>query len=494
MLGLDTATSDRWREVRAALRDRDFKAALPHLEDLYDEAPNDVQVIFWLGACYANLGRLEEAKAQFKRVVRRDPNHAGAWFNLARIYGLMGRRHKMRVSLRKALKADPTHVKARRAAEKYGITVPEPATPEPDIPLDGPPVDFLAEMAAEKPVTEAHDADGTPIPQFDFGPSPDPVAAPRPAPKADDDEPLDEFGEAPVAPRQRWQITALGYGAAADLGWRYGLVLGVSIGLVSAGLVLADADWATAALTALACVFSGALAGALAGPLAAVGANLSCLVSRGLIVDVRRDVRTIELLRIEAGPWAWTVAVATLLAMLIGAGVAAVGLRYAPPVLTERLPEVTAAVDRVPGGWLGLAVATLLLTACSQGLMALLYNSVAGLLGGLMLQLRERDEAVRCVRVAAVPSLRPAVPLAWVAGLPLLLVTIALWHSEPSWLSPLVSFGVWLIGSPLAVAAGIALYNTIADHVRGVDFTLTEQVAPGAPMLHAALTTPTRWK
>lgn len=469
----DLDASALLRDARRALRLRDYPTALPLLARYCDDRPNDSRALFLLGTTLAALGRADEAKEQLKQVVRLEPSHASAWFNLARIYGQAGRRHRMRQCLRRALRADPGHAKARRAAVHYGITVPG--------------LDLEAAIAAETEEAESLiTPEPEPAPEFELDlaePSAD--AAEPPVAEEPGDE-ADDHGQ------ERWQCTTLSAWPAVDLGWRYGLLVGIAAGLVGCGLALADYGPVNALVLALVSIVAGAAAGALIGLLGSAGANLATLVSRGIIVDVRRDVRWCEILRLEAGPWAWTVAVASALALVIAA-VALVAVRAAlPDELAARLGDSLRAAGALPGGFAGLVFGGLVAVLLSQAAVALCYSGLAGWLGGVMVQVHPRDDRYRLSRFQIAASARTATVLSWLVCAPAAAVAAFALLLEPGQAILAAALG-WLVGAPLATLALMSLYNAMCNHIRGFEVRVTQQHRPGRLMLHGAMGEG-RWK
>lgn len=469
----DLDASALLRDARRALRLRDYATALPLLSRYCDDRPGDSRALFLLGTTLAALGRTDEAKEQLKQVVRLEPTHASAWFNLARIYGQAGRRHRMRQCLRRALRADPGHVKARRAAVHYGITVPG--------------LDLEAAIAAETEEAESLiTPEPEPAPEFEI----DLAEPPAEAAEAFAADQLED--EAEGHGLERWQCTTLSAWPAVDLGWRYGLLVGIAAGLVGCGLALADYGPATALLVAVVSIVAGAVAGTLTGLLGSAGANLATLVSRGVIVDVRRDVRWCEILRLEAGPWAWTVAVAAALALVVAALALGAVRAALPDEVAVRLGDSLRAAGTLPGGYAGLTFGGLAAVLLSQAVVALCYSGLAGWLGGVTVQVHPRGERYRLSRFQIATSARTATVLSWLVCAPAAVVLAFTLRLEPGQ-AMLAAAAGWLVGAPLATLALMSLYNALCNHIRGLEVRVTQQHRPGRLMLHGAMGEG-RWK
>ncbi len=80
----------------------------PDLEAAAEENPEDSEAHFDLGRAYFNSGRLEEAEAEFKRVIELDPDNAAAHHNLGVTYYQLQEPEAAILQFEKALKIDDT--------------------------------------------------------------------------------------------------------------------------------------------------------------------------------------------------------------------------------------------------------------------------------------------------------------------------------------------------------------------------------------------------
>lgn len=104
------------------LKDRE---ALPHLEQAYKEAPDNVEVGYWYGRVLYQLKKYEEAMKVLDAVVEKDPSHVEANAHLAytagrlsQIKGNLALQMKAQKHLDAALKLDPNYAPGYLA---YGI-------------------------------------------------------------------------------------------------------------------------------------------------------------------------------------------------------------------------------------------------------------------------------------------------------------------------------------------------------------------------------------
>jgi len=73
------ATSDpNWQDAMAAIDGKRFEAALAPLQTLAGSFPDNPDVMNYLGYANSQLGRYDEAKAQYAKALAIDPRHRGA--------------------------------------------------------------------------------------------------------------------------------------------------------------------------------------------------------------------------------------------------------------------------------------------------------------------------------------------------------------------------------------------------------------------------------
>jgi tetratricopeptide (TPR) repeat protein len=77
--------------------------ALPYLEALSKQAPDQAQVLYNLGVCYSELGQFDEAIIRLKRAVQLEPQYAHAWVGMGPlITGCARLRPSQRLSARRS--------------------------------------------------------------------------------------------------------------------------------------------------------------------------------------------------------------------------------------------------------------------------------------------------------------------------------------------------------------------------------------------------------
>lgn len=81
--------------------------AVPFLEAMIQESPNDVEVLYNLGIARSELGQFDEAIVRLKRAVQLQPMHARAWTGIGVAYERMGKREQSLQPFQKAVEVDP---------------------------------------------------------------------------------------------------------------------------------------------------------------------------------------------------------------------------------------------------------------------------------------------------------------------------------------------------------------------------------------------------
>lgn len=100
--------------VLSMLQGGRIQEAIPYLEAMDKESPNNSQVLYNLGLAYSELGQFDEAILRLKRAVKVDPAHAHAWTAIGVAYQRSGKRDQAIEPLEMAVKADPADGYARR--------------------------------------------------------------------------------------------------------------------------------------------------------------------------------------------------------------------------------------------------------------------------------------------------------------------------------------------------------------------------------------------
>ncbi|ADO74096.1 tetratricopeptide repeat protein [Stigmatella aurantiaca] len=129
----------RVAEGRAAYEARQYEKALEAFEAVQKERPGDPAVEFNRGDALAQLGRSEEAKAAFQRVVEsnRPDLQQKAWYNLGNLAASKGERKEALQAYRRALKLDPGDAMARHNYEVVLRNLPPPQQDGQDGGTDG---------------------------------------------------------------------------------------------------------------------------------------------------------------------------------------------------------------------------------------------------------------------------------------------------------------------------------------------------------------------
>jgi Flp pilus assembly protein TadD len=85
-----------------------IREAVPFLEALAKQKPDDVGVLYNLGIAYSELGQYDEAIIRLKRAVQLNPEHAHAWTGIGVAYQRRGMPEQALEPFRRAVEASPT--------------------------------------------------------------------------------------------------------------------------------------------------------------------------------------------------------------------------------------------------------------------------------------------------------------------------------------------------------------------------------------------------
>jgi tetratricopeptide (TPR) repeat protein len=100
--------------VLTMLESGQIREAIPFLEVMTKERPDNVGILYNLGVAYSEVEEFDEAIIRLKRVVRLVPSHAHAWTAIAVAYQRMGLHDQALEPARKAVQADPKDGYAQR--------------------------------------------------------------------------------------------------------------------------------------------------------------------------------------------------------------------------------------------------------------------------------------------------------------------------------------------------------------------------------------------
>lgn len=117
-------------ETNPDTRKEDFAHALEWYNKVLAIAPNDASIHDNLGHLYGEMGRSDDAIAEYNKAVELDPNHATTYYhNLGVILYNKGQLDAAAVALKKATDSDPTNANAWYL---YGMSLLGKATTKPD--------------------------------------------------------------------------------------------------------------------------------------------------------------------------------------------------------------------------------------------------------------------------------------------------------------------------------------------------------------------------
>lgn len=110
--------------------------ALPLLQQAVEMEPSSTAARSYLGACCAQLGRFDDAIAQFTELTNLQPNIAAHYYNLGFAYQSCGKKAEAITAYGKAVAINPAHDKAKAAldalkAENQPAPVQTTAIPTP---------------------------------------------------------------------------------------------------------------------------------------------------------------------------------------------------------------------------------------------------------------------------------------------------------------------------------------------------------------------------
>jgi tetratricopeptide (TPR) repeat protein len=127
--------ADTWERAANAETDRDKKkqeqaTSLDYYNKVMAIAPNDATLHNNLGHLYGEMGRTEDAMAEFKKAAELDPNHAANYYyNLGAILVNTGKMDDAAAALKKSTDLDPN---SSLAWYWYGMALMGKATVKPD--------------------------------------------------------------------------------------------------------------------------------------------------------------------------------------------------------------------------------------------------------------------------------------------------------------------------------------------------------------------------
>lgn len=141
-----------------ALRANDAAGADAALSQCVAERPDDPEARLYLGVARGILGRLDEAAEQLEAARALLPDDTRVLFNLARLHHRAGDTDAAAADYREVLRRDPNHAKAREALTALGQAAAAAAAPKPpprapwEAPTD---VEPLSAARAETPLVES---------------------------------------------------------------------------------------------------------------------------------------------------------------------------------------------------------------------------------------------------------------------------------------------------------------------------------------------------
>lgn len=121
--------------IMPMLQDGRLAEALPYLEALNKQAPDQAQVLYNLGICYSELGQFDEAIIRLKRAVQLEPQHAHAWVGIGTAYYRLRKVAPAMEAFSKAVEINPGDAYARRNLGGILTAMGEPAKAVPHLRL-----------------------------------------------------------------------------------------------------------------------------------------------------------------------------------------------------------------------------------------------------------------------------------------------------------------------------------------------------------------------
>lgn len=106
--------NDPMKFVLSMLQGGRIKDAVPYLDAMTKNDPDNVAVLFNLGISYSELGQFDEAIIRLKRAVQLDPTHAHAWTGIGVAYQRMGKPELALEPSKKAVEVNPADGYAQR--------------------------------------------------------------------------------------------------------------------------------------------------------------------------------------------------------------------------------------------------------------------------------------------------------------------------------------------------------------------------------------------
>lgn len=100
--------------VLTMLQSGQIREAIPFLETMTKDRPDNVGILYNLGVAYSEVEEFDEAIIRLKRAVSLAPLHAHAWTAIGVAYQRMGEPNKAVEPARKAVEADPADGYAQR--------------------------------------------------------------------------------------------------------------------------------------------------------------------------------------------------------------------------------------------------------------------------------------------------------------------------------------------------------------------------------------------
>lgn len=100
--------------VMPMLQSGRLREAVPYLEALNKQLPEDAQILYNLGICYSELGQFDEAIIRLMRAVNLSPKHVHAWVGIGTAYYRLRKPESAMEAFGKALELEPGDPYVRR--------------------------------------------------------------------------------------------------------------------------------------------------------------------------------------------------------------------------------------------------------------------------------------------------------------------------------------------------------------------------------------------